>query len=590
MNKFVSSLLGAFTGTWIAFFVIGIFIFFSGIVMISSLASSTISPIATIGDNAILRIDLSGSITDKPYNKSLQELVNNDGNASNLYEILGAIDHASTDSNIKGIYINCDGAGMGVASATAIRNALISFKKKSGKWIYAYGNDIAQGDYYAASVADKIFLNPAGALDIHGLTSSILFYKGLLDKIGVEMQIIRVGTYKSAVEPFMLTQMSEANKQQTSAFIGSIWKNITSDIASSRKVNADDVQAYSDSIGAFQDAEIAVSKKFVDELCYEHQVESKLRKLVGITETDDLNFVSPSDVMNSVITDNSSGEHIAIVYAEGEINVDGNSSSINSKDIVPEIIKLANDKSVKGLVLRVNSPGGSAFASEQIWEALDFFKSKNKPFAVSMGDYAASGGYYISAGADRIFAEKTTITGSIGIYGMIPNVKRLANDKLGITADFVSTSPNSNLSAFEPLTPTQRNAIQCNVNRGYELFVARCAKGRHKTTDEIKAIAEGRVWDGESAKEIGLVDQFGGIEDAAKWVANKAKLGRDFKLKIYPEFKPDFINLLYATIEKSATIRMQQSYNPELLRYALTVQDILNKDRIQCRMEDICLY
>lgn len=428
MNKFVSSLLGAFTGTWIAFFVIGIFIFFSGIAMISSLASSTISPIATIGDNAILRIDLSGSITDKPYNKSLQELVNNDGNASNLYEILGAIDHASTDSNIKGIYINCDGAGMGVASATAIRNALISFKKKSGKWIYAYGNDIAQGDYYAASVADKIFLNPAGALDIHGLTSSILFYKGLLDKIGVEMQIIRVGTYKSAVEPFMLTQMSEANKQQTSAFIGSIWKNITSDIASSRKLNADDVQAYSDSIGAFQDAKIAVSKKFVDELCYEHQVESKLRKLVGITETDDLNFVSPSDVMNSVITDNSSGEHIAIVYAEGEINVDGNSSSINSKDIVPEIIKLANDKSVKGLVLRVNSPGGSAFASEQIWEALDFFKSKNKPFAVSMGDYAASGGYYISAGADRIFAEKTTITGSIGIYGMIPNVKRLAND------------------------------------------------------------------------------------------------------------------------------------------------------------------
>ena len=262
---------------------------------------------------------------------------------------------------------------------------------------------------------------------------------------------------------------------------------------------------------------------------------------------NDLNFVSPSDVMNSVITDNSSGEHIAIVYAEGEINVDGNSSSINSKDIVPEIIKLANDKSVKGLVLRVNSPGGSA-------------------------------------------AEKTTITGSIGIYGMIPNVKRLANDKLGITADFVSTSPNSNLSAFEPLTPTQRNAIQRNVNRGYELFVARCAKGRHKTTDEIKAIAEGRVWDGESAKEIGLVDQFGGIEDAAKWVANKAKLGRDFKVKIYPEFKPDFINLLYATIEKSATIRMQQSYNPELLRYALTVQDILNKDRIQCRMEDICLY
>ena len=589
MNKFVSSLLGAFTGTWIAFFVIGIFIFFSGIAMISSLASSTISPITTISNNAILRIDLSGLITDKPYNKSLQELVNTDGSSNNLYEILGAIDHASSDSNIKGIYINCDGAGMGIATATAIRNALTDFKKKSGKWIYAYGNNIAQGDYYTASVADKIFLNPAGTLDIHGLTSSIMFYKGLLDKVGVEMQIIRVGTYKSAVEPFMLTQMSEANKVQTSAFIGNIWKNITTDIAASRKVNADDIQAYTDSIGTFQDAQIAVSKKFVDSLCYEHQVESKLRKLVGIAETEDLNFVSPSDVMNSVITDAPGGEHIAIIYAEGEINVDGKSSSINSKDIVPEIIKLANDKSVKGLVLRVNSPGGSAFASEQIWEALDFFKSKNKPFAVSMGDYAASGGYYISAGADRIFAEKTTITGSIGIYGMIPNVKRLANDKLGITTDFVSTSPNSNLSAFEPLTPTQRNAIQRNVDRGYELFVARCAKGRHKTADEIKAIAEGRVWDGESAKAIGLVDQFGGIEDAVKWVANKANLGKEFKTKNYPEFKPDFINLLYATIEKSASIQMQQTYNQELLRYVHTIQDILNKDRIQCRMEDIYL-
>lgn len=588
MNRFVSSLLGAFTGTWIAFFIIGLFIFFSGIAIVSSLASSAVT-VSSISDNAILHIDLSGEITDRPYNKSLRDLVNSDDKTSSLFEILEALKIAETDNNIKGVYISCNGANMGPATATTLRKAFADFKKKSGKWIYAYGNSISQADYYAASVADQIFLNPVGSLDLHGLTSSTLFYKGLMDKLGVEMQIVRVGTYKSAVEPYMLTKMSDANRLQTQAFISNIWKNISTEIAETRKIKQSDVQTYSDSIGAFQPAELAVSKKFVNGLCYEHQMESKLRKLVGISETDDLNFVSPSQVAGTKI-DEVSGQHIAIIYAEGEINVDGNDSSINSSDLVPQIIALANDEDVKGLVLRVNSPGGSAFASEQIWEALNFFKSKNKPFAVSMGDYAASGGYYISAGADRIFAEKTTITGSIGIFGMIPNVKKLANEKLGVTADYVSTSPNCNLSAFEPLTPTQRNAIQSNVNRGYELFISRCANGRHKTTSEVKSIAEGRVWDGETAMSIGLVDQIGGLDEAVMWVANKAKLGSNYQTKAYPEFKPDFINLLYATIQQNVSLSNAQSVDAQLLKQLATVRELLNKDRIQCRMEDIYLY
>ena len=590
MNKFVSSLLGAFTGTWIAFFVFGIFIFFAGIAMVSSLASVAISSAPSIEDNSILQIDLSGEISETSSNKSLKELINSKGEKEkSLRQILNAIKIATTNNKIKGIYIKCDGASVGVATASAIRNALADFKEKSGKWVYAYGDEITQSDYYIASVADKIYLNPVGDLDLHGLTSQTMFYKGLFDKLGVEMQIIRVGTYKSAVEPYFLTEMSEASRFQTQEFLNNVWKNICDDISASRKVNTSVIQNYADSIGLFLEPEKAVNAKLLDELCYERQFESKLRKLVDISEDDELNFVSPSQVAESETTTTSdSNGHIAVIYAEGEISDSG--KGINSSELVPQIVKLANDKDVKGLVLRVNSPGGSAFASEQIWDALNFFKSKKKPFAVSMGDYAASGGYYISSGADKIFADKSTITGSIGIFGVVPNFKKLANDKLGLTTDFVSTAANSNMTIFEPLTPVQREAVQRSVNRGYELFVSRCATGRKKTTEQIKAIAEGRVWDGVSAKKIGLVDELGGIDDAIKWVAAKANLKSNCEARVYPEFKPDFINLLYNTMQNSASLSLQNSNNYELAKFIDSVQQILQRDRIQCRMPEIYIY
>ncbi len=591
MNKFVSSLLGAFTGTWIAFFIFGIFIFFAGIAMVSSLASVTMTSEPAIEDNSILRIELSGNISETPRNIDFKEIVQSKGdNGENLCQIVKAIEIAADNNKIKGIYVKCDGASMGVATASAIRQALTEFKKKSGKWVYAYGDEIAQGDYYVASVANKIYMNPVGGLDIHGLTSETMFYKGLLDKLGVEMQIIRVGTYKSAVEPYFLTGMSDASRYQTQEFLNNIWGNISDDISASRNIKSDVIQNFADSLLAFREAECAVKAKLLDELCYEHQFESKLRKLVGISEDDDLNFVTPSQVAGSETLDSSSNGHIAVVYAEGEINVEGKKGNINSSELVPQIIKLANDKDVKGLVLRVNSPGGSAFASEQIWEALEFFKSKKKPFAVSMGDYAASGGYYISSGAQRIFADKSTITGSIGIFGVIPNLKKLANDKLGLTTDFVSTAANSNMSMFEPLTPKQRDAIQGNVNRGYELFVSRCASGRNKTKDQIKAIAEGRVWDGVSAKKIGLVDEFGGLNEAIKWVAQKANLKSDYEARVYPEFKPDFVNLLFNSLQNSASVTLSNSCDYELMKYVNSVKQILHQDRIQCRMPEIYIY
>lgn len=586
MNRFVTSLLGAFTGTWIAFFVIGIFIFFSGIAILSSVTLSSVT--TSVEDNSILCIDLSGEITDRPHNKSLQEMLNDDGQDNNLHDILSAIENAATNDKIKGIYLNCGDMQTGIATAGAIRDALIDFKKESGKWIYAYGHGISQSDYYVASVADSIFLNPVGALDIHGLSSGTLYFKGLLDKLGVEIQIVKVGTFKSAVEPFSRTSMSDENRLQTNVYLSNIWSQMCKDITRSRRnVSVAAINEFADSLLTYQDAEIAKAKGFVDGLCYEHQFESKLRRLVGADETDDLNIVTPYEVVNSDIPDNSSDNQIAVIYAEGDIAVSGEEQGINSAELVPQIIELADDENVKGLVMRVNSPGGSAYASEQIWEALEYFKSKKKPVAVSMGDYAASGGYYISCGADRIFAEPTTITGSIGIFGMIPSLKGMMNDKLGITADFVTTSPNANISVFEPLTPVQLNAFQQTINNGYELFVSRCAKGRKTTADKIKSIAEGRVWDGISAKNIGLVDQFGGIDDAVDYVAKKAKLGDDYDTVFYPQYTEDFFNLLYNSLQSSLAASQAPFGNEQLADHIKKVQSILNKDRLQCRMEYI---
>ena len=357
MNKFVSSLLGAFVGTWIAFFLMGIFIFFVGIMIITSASLSSVS--IEVKDNSILRIDLSGSITDKPYNKTLQDILegsSDDGNS--LHEILAAIDNASTDDRIKGIYLRCDAANTGMATASAIRKALSDFKKESGKWIYAYGHSYSQLDYYIASVADSLFINPSGMLDIHGLTATTMYYKELLDKIGVDVQIVKVGTFKSATEPFSQTSMSEANRLQSQTYLNNMWSVLRDDIAKSRKIKADAITEYADSLYMFRQPTLAKEKGFIDGICYEHQFESKLHRKIGIANDEELNLISASQFANAMFIEESPADNrIAVLYAEGEINTTGDEYSINSEEIVPQIIELADDPAIKGMVLRVNSPG-----------------------------------------------------------------------------------------------------------------------------------------------------------------------------------------------------------------------------------------
>lgn len=589
MNKFVSSLLGSFVGTWIAFLLFGVVIFISGIIMIASLSLSNVStPTAKITNNSVLRIDLNGEITERPMNKTLQEYIN-ETEQNSLHNILYAIEKAETDDKISGIYVHCGVSSTGFASAKAIRDALLEFKEKSGKWIYAYGETIGETEYYISSVADSIFLNPVGVLDIHGFMAVVPFYKGLLDKIGVEMQIIRVGTFKSAVEPYMLSSMSDANRLQTQTYLNNLWDNVCDSISSARGISEQTINEYADSLMTFSSPEIAVKEKFIDGLCYDHEFESKIKGLIGINDDEDINYIDVNTFVNAKFKPVKSSNKITVLYATGEIYESGSNDGINSDELVPSILELAKDDDVKGLVLRVNSPGGSAYASEQIWEALEQFKKTGKPFAVSMGDYAASGGYYISCGAQRIFAEPTTITGSIGIFSMIPNFNGLLTDKLGITTDFVTTNANSDITVIKALSPVQTAAVQRTINRGYELFTTRCATGRKMDINKLKSIAEGRVWDATKAKEIGLIDEYGNTDDAVKWVAEKAGLGNSYDTEYLPEYKEDFMDLLYVTLSNSHYENKMKDKYGMLYDYFEEINTLLKKDQIQCRMENIII-
>lgn len=587
MKKFFSTMLGAFVGTWLAFLIFGIVIFVSGIVMMASMTFSSLKmPVASVSDNSVLVLNLSGSIPERSQKANFQDLLEDTYSVpDNLKDILSAISIAKYDSRINGIVVKCNGASAGFATAKTIRDALSDFRN-SGKWIYAYGESLAQGDYYIASLADSIYMNPVGMLDLHGVVSGIPFFKNTLEKIGVEMQIIRVGTFKSAVEPYMLTEMSEANRLQTQTYISNLWNNLTDSIAVSRKIRREVINQFADSLGMFSPANDVVKKGFVDGLCYVHEFESKVRMALGLSEDTEIPAVTVRELLTTASNTESSNK-IAVVYANGAIVVSGDKNGINSSELVPEILDLAKDDEIKGLVLRVNSPGGSAYASEQIWEALEQFKKAGKPFAVSMGDYAASGGYYISCGADRIFAEPTTLTGSIGIYAMVPCMSGLLTDKLGVNFDFVKTNANTDISTVKPLTEFQKASFQKNVNAGYELFTSRCAVGRKMNINKLKSIAEGRVWDGMEAKKIGLVDEFGNVTDAVNWVATQAGIIGDYSVSDYPKTKEDFLDLLFSSMSESYyKMNMQERFG-NFYPLIEQVENMLKQDELQCRMEYI---
>ena len=406
------------------------------------------------------------------------------------------------------------------------------------------------------------------------------------DKIGVEAQIVKVGTYKSAVEPFILTQMSDASREQQEQYLGNIWKSISDNIAKSRKATSQDVNMWADSLIITKSAKFYKTNKLVDNLLYRHQVEEIMRQKLNVNDDQKLNLITPKEYnsLKNSFDITTTKDHIAILYATGDIVDNGEGGIVGSK-MAPEILELAKNDKVKGLILRVNSGGGSAFASEQIWEALEQFKKTGKPFYVSMGDVAASGGYYISCGADKIFALPTTLTGSIGIFGIIMNLKQLVNNHLGVTADNVSTNQNGDFPSFiNPMTDTQKNLLQKHVESGYELFVKRCADGRNTTPDKIKEIGEGRVWDGTTAKKIGLIDSFGGLETA---IAEMEKETGITNMVEYPLYEATILNQLISSGNLSnAKIPSEVE---ELNEYFKLINRIKSMSTIQCKMEDIII-
>jgi protease-4 len=500
-----------------------------------------------VDSDSILHITFTHDIPERtPYNPfSGLDFLGLDGDKNlGLNDILSNIKKAKTDSNIKGIFLDESYMLSGQATTEEIRNALIDFKK-SGKFVIAYSEIYTQGFYYLASVADKVYINPKGLFEFRGFSSQITFLKGALDKLGIEAQVIKVGTYKSAVEPFILTKMSDANRRQVNSYLGSLYDFYLTGISNSRKISKDSLFDIANNL-KIQFPEDALKYKLVDGLKYKDEVLDELRDRTGISLKKDLHSVSLSDYANNNSDDDDGNKkeiknQIAIVYASGEINGgDGGDNSIGSETISKALRKVRLDDNVKAVVLRVNSPGGSSLASDVIWREVMLTK-KVKPIIVSMGDLAASGGYYISCAADPIIAEPNTITGSIGIFAIIPNLQKLFNDKLGITFDGVKTGKYADLGdVSRPLSPEEKAILQNNVNRGYDEFTKAVAEGRHKTQAYINSIGQGRVWTGEQAVKNGLVDRLGNISDAITSAAKKANI-KNYNLVAYPEQK-SFLN------------------------------------------------
>lgn len=533
------------------------------IMFFSIMATSDTQP--TVSDGSVLRIELNGTVSERVTENPFAELMGNKALASQgLDDLLKAIKVAKTNDKIKGIYLEGGLLSADFASLEELRKALVDFKQ-SKKFVVAYADQYTQGSYYLASAADKVWLNPSGMLDWHGIASQPIFFTDLMKKVGVKMQVFKVGTFKSAVEPYILTEMSEPNRQQVQSFIGDIWQHFCQDVSASRKISTDSLNAFADRYVTFAEANDYVRLKMVDELTYIDQVRTKLQKL---SQQDKVNFISPAELAKLDVPASSSND-IAIYYAEGTIVDVSTQSPLNSTQseivgskVVSDLDKLAKDESVKAVVLRINSGGGSAYASEQMWRAVQQLKAK-KPVVVSMSGMAASGGYYLSCGADYIVADKTTLTGSIGIFGMVPDASELLTDKLGLHFDVVKTNVSSDFGAMgRGFNAAESAAMQNYVNRGYRLFLKRVADGRKMTTEQVDKIAQGRVWTGNQALKIKLVDKLGTLNDAVAEAAKRAKL-QDYAICTFPAKTPWFEQLMNETT--------QRDYLEEKLQSALGV-------------------
>ena len=585
LKRFFENFLAVLAGLWVTIFLCFLFLMvFVGAIV--SLTSTDAKPdMASLKDHNVLRISLDGTVTDRATPINLMDQLYGDNETSlPLNDIVRALKLASEDKAIDGIMLDCKGASMGMAQMQAIITAINQFKE-SGKWVFAYSDNYTQGNYALACAADSIFINPIGMVDVHGLSTTVVYFKDMLDKLGVDVQVVKVGTYKSAVEPYILNDMSDANREQTSQFLSNIWGNISEHIAKNRKVSTDTVNQWANGFLFAKATEDYVKLKVVDGMKYRHEFDDMIAAKINEDEPNYVDFTSYVSLQKN-INSSKSGKQIAVLYAVGTIT-ESAKDGIASETIVPQILDLAEDDDVDGLILRVNSGGGSAFASEQIWEALQQWKSiTGKPFYVSMGDYAASGGYYISCGADRIYAEPLTLTGSIGIFGLIPNVQKLLNDKIGIHTSTVSTNTSNFPDFFRTMNPEQRAAMQGYVERGYELFVSRCANGRHMPVDSIKAIAEGRVWDGSAALRIGLVDKLGGLQQAIADMASELESAEDYYVVEYPAVKFKWWEELLDMSNQMQSKAMENQLK-EWVPYYTTIKNIKQLAPLQARMDYI---
>ena len=579
MKDFIKFTFASMLGVALA----GIVFTILGIVtMVGMVASSDTE--TTVNENSVFVLDMNGILSERVQENPLQGLMGEDYQTYGLDDILSSIQKAKDNENIKGIYLQAGMMEASVASLEEIRNALKEFKE-SGKFIVAYGDNYTQGMYYLASVADKVIVNPQGTITWQVLSSKTIFFKDLLKKVGIEMEIFKVGTYKSAVEPFIATEMSDANREQITAFLNSTWKRLLEDISASRGISEDDLNKCADNFMMLSPAETYIANGLADTLLYKDGVLDYLKELSGREADESLRTLSLEDMKNvkrNVPLDKS-GTIIAVYYAYGEIDSSTSTEEgINSQKVIRDLRKLREDETIKAVVLRVNSPGGSAFGSEQIWREVTLLKEK-KPVIVSMGDYAASGGYYISCAANCIVADPTTLTGSIGIFGMFPMVENLLTDKLGLHFETVKTNSYADMGDMtRPFNDAERAAMQNYINNGYKLFVQRCADGRGMSVEAIEKIAEGRVWTGATAKELGLVDELGGLDKALEIAAQQAEV-ETYSVINYPGKSDIFSSLLDKGKKDYIDGKISETLG-EYYDYAKFIQGLKNADRIQARM------
>lgn len=584
--KFLSNILSTIVGLFLFFAILFFGLFFVGVII----GSSSDDPKKTVvKDNTVLVLDIEKITQDHASNMIITDFqFMNNQNYNGLVDVLNAIENAKTDDKIKGISILNPASRLGLAQLRALREKLIDFKD-SGKFVVAYGNTYSQSEYYLSSVSDTIYLNPVGAMDFRGLSSEILFFKDFQEKSGIKMEVIRHGKYKSAVEPFLENKMSDENRLQMQELLGSAWKTIVDDISKSRGISIEELNNIADNLLA-RTPEMAQSNKMIDKVAYLDQYHNGIKNALDVKYDEDYNTIEVAKYATNVgakLSSKKAEDKIAVIYAQGDI-IDGEGSAITIGEgyMIKSLNDAVKDEKVKVIVLRVDSPGGSALASDIIWREIELAK-KHKPVIVSMGNLAASGGYYISCNADRIFAEPTTITGSIGVFGAVPNFTKLANN-WGIHSDIVSTHKNSaNYSPFQPMTESFREVTTASVKSIYNIFLSRVAEGRGMTVEAVNEVAQGRVWTGSDALALGLVDEIGGLEDAIAYAKNLVEIDK-YSVRNFPVFKKSFEDFLSENMPfpfmKTRETMIKEEIGEENYQVIQQIKTMNSRKGVQLRM------